>query len=159
MGSVRFPGWIETPLTQRVPPNFFRDTSRGVCRVKLSLGIGQGGHMLTLRFGAEARREAELERHLRHVALPPLIDIVAVVGVHLCIADQAASDIKTTERGDRKVDIPSWLVMIESGTPEAADEACDKLLASNLPGHGAMAEMERGLYLLQYCRMKTPGWA
>ena len=77
-----------TPLTQRVPPNFFRDTSRGICRVKLSLGVGQGGCMLTLRFGAEEGREAALEQHLRHAALPPLADIVSVVGVHLCVADR-----------------------------------------------------------------------
>ena len=147
-----------TPLTQRVPPNFFRDTARGVCRVKLSLGLGQGGSMLTLRFGAQPGREAELERHLRHVALAPLTDIVSVVGVHLCIADQAASDIQTTERGNRKVAIPNWLVMIESSTPEAADQACDQLLAGDLAAHGAAPEMERGLYTLQFCRMKTPGW-
>jgi hypothetical protein len=115
--------------------------------------------MITLRFGPEDGREAELEKHLRHVALPPLIDIVQVVGVHLAVADRAGSDIKTTERGDRKVDIPNWLVMIESGTPEAADEACDRLLASDLVRHGAAPETERGLYSLQFCRMKTPGWA
>ena len=28
-----------------------------------------------------------------------------------------------------------------------------------LAKHGARPEMERGLYALQYCRMKTPGWA
>ena len=148
-----------TPWTQKVPPTFFRDTARGICRVKFSQGLGQGGCMLTLRFGAETGRETELEKFLRHTALPPLIDIVQVVGVHLCVADQAASDIRTTERGDRKVDIPNWLVMIESGTPEAADEACDGLLAGDLAAHGTRAEMERGLYLLQFCRMKTPGWA
>ena len=148
-----------TPWTQRVPPIFFRDTARGICRVKFSQGLGQGGCMLTLRFGAEAGRGAELEKYLRYTGLPPLIDIVQVVGVHLCVADQAASDIRTTERGDRKVDIPNWLVMIESGTPEAADEACDGLLAGDLAAHGTRAEMERGLYLLQFCRMKTPGWA
>jgi len=115
--------------------------------------------MLTLRFGAEAGREAELEKHLRHVALPPLADIVLVTGVHLAIADRGASDIKTTERGDRKVDIPNWLIMIEGGMPEAVDEACDRLLAGNLAAHGAKPDMERGLYLLQYCRMKTPGRA
>jgi hypothetical protein len=148
-----------TPWTQRVPPMFFRDTARGICRVKLSLGVGQGGWILTLRLSAAAGREAELEKYLRHTALPPLADIVQVTGVHLGIADHGASDIKTTERGDRKVDIPSWLVMIESGTPEAADEACDKLLAGDLGKYGARPEMERGLYQLQYCRMKTPVWA
>ena len=72
--------------------------ARGICRVKLSLGVGQGGCMLTLRFGAEDGREAELEQHLRHTALPPLADIVLVSGVHLCIADQAGSGIKTAEK-------------------------------------------------------------
>jgi len=148
-----------TPWTQKVPPTYFRDTARGICRVKFSQGLGQGGCILTLRLDPEAGREAELEKYLRHTALPPLIDIVQVVGVHLAVADRAGSDIKTTERGDRKVDIPNWLVMIESGTPEAADAACDKLLAGDLVKYGARAEMERGLYTLQYCRMKTPGGA
>jgi hypothetical protein len=144
-----------TPLTRHVVPSYFRDTSRGVCRVKLSLGIGQGGYMLTLRLGAAAGRE----RHLRHVALPPLADIVSVVGVHLCVADQEASGIETAERRGRQVAVPNWLVMIEAAEAEAADRASDQLLAGKLAGHGAGGEMERGLYLLQYCRMKTPGRA
>ena len=78
-----------TPWTQRVPPTFFRDTSRGICRVKLSLGVGQGGWMLTLRFGAAEGREAELEKYLRHVALPPLADIVHGDRRASVIADQA----------------------------------------------------------------------
>jgi hypothetical protein len=127
--------------------------------VKLSLGIGHGGCMLTLRFGAEAGREAELQKHLTQVAMPPLTDIVSVVGVHLCVADRAASDIRTTERGDRKVDIPNWLVMIEGATAEATDEACNRLLEGNPGAHGATSKMERGLYMLQFCRVKTPGWA
>jgi len=49
--------------------------------------------------------------------------------------------------------------MIESATPEAADEACDRLLNGDLAAHGARSEMERGLYTLEFCRMKTPGWA
>ena len=117
--------------------------------------------MLTLRFGAEEGREAELEKHLRHA-------IAAAADRHrvrssACISPSRTTreaDIETTERGDRKVDgIPNWLVMIEAATPEAADEACDKLLAADPVKHGAHAEMERGLYSLQYCRMKTPGRA
>ena len=44
-----------TPWTQRVPPTFFRDTARGICRVKLSLGVGQGGSMLTLALRCRGR--------------------------------------------------------------------------------------------------------
>ena len=139
-----------TPGTRHVVPSYFRDTSRGVCRVRLSLGTGQGGWMLTLRFAAAAGREAELERHLRHAALPPLADIVSVVGVHLCIADQDASGIETAERRGRQVAVPNWLVMIEAAEADAADKACDLLLAGDLAGHGAGGEMKRGLYLLLY---------
>ena len=148
-----------TPWTQRVPPMFFRDTSRGVCRVRLSLGVGQGGYMLTLRLGAQGGREAELEKYLRHAVLPPLADIVSVVGVHLAIADKTGSAIETTERRGRQVDVPDWLIMIEAAEAEAADKACDQLLAADLASHGAHKEMERGLYMLQFCRMKTPGRA
>ena len=113
-----------TPWTRLVPPTYFRDTSRGICRVKLSLGVGQGGWMLTLRLGAAEGREDELEKYLRHTALPPLADIVQVTGVHLAIADDAGSRIETAEKKGRPVDgIPSWLIMIEGGTPEACDQA------------------------------------
>jgi hypothetical protein len=138
---------------------FFRDTSRGVCRVKLSLGVGQGGYMLTLRFGAQHGREAELEKYLRHSALPPLADMVSVVGVHLCIADKSGSAIETAEKRGRKVDVPDWLIMIEAAEAEAADKAADQLLAGDLAKRGARPGVERGLYMLQLCRMKTPGWA
>ncbi len=115
--------------------------------------------MLTLRFGAEAGREAELQKYLTQVALAPLADIVSVVGVHLAVADQAASSIETAERKGRPTVVPNWLVMIEAAEAEAAEAACDQLLAGGLTKHGAGATTERGLYLLQFCRMKTPGWA
>ena len=54
--------------------------------------------------------------------------------------------------------MPNWLVMIEAAEAEAADRACDQLLG-DLAGHGAAESTARGLYLLQYCRMKTPGRA
>src|SRR4029079_11437263 len=112
------------------------------------------------RFDAAEGREDELEKYLRHTALPPLADIVQVTGVHLAIADDAGSRIQTAEKKGRPVDgVPNWLIMIEGGTAEACDEACDGLLAGDLGKHGAKPEMERGLYALQYCRMKTPGKA
>jgi hypothetical protein len=137
----------------------FRNTSRGICRVVLSLGVAQGGFMLTLRFGAEAGREAELRRHLAHVALPPLIDVQNVVGVHFCISDAAASGLETAERKGRTVGVPDWLVMIEAGSAEAAGAACDRLLASGLVEHGALQGMDRGVYALEVSRVKMPGSA
>jgi len=143
-----------TPWTKRVVSNYFRDTSRGVCRLKFSQSCGDGGFMLTLQFGPVAGREAELETTLRHHVLPPVIDIAGVVGVHLCIADQAASDVETAERKGREVAIPKWLIMIEAVTAEAADAACDQIVAAGLAASGAAPGEDRALYMLQNCRMK-----
>jgi hypothetical protein len=49
--------------------------------------------------------------------------------------------------------------MIEAAEAEAADKAADQLLAADVAQHGARPGIERGLYMLQFCRMKTPGWA
>jgi hypothetical protein len=144
-----------TPWTKRVPSSYFRDTARGICRVKFSTSHSDGGYLITLQFGPAPGRENDLEKALRHTLLPPLIDVPAVVGVHLGIADAAASDVDTKERAGRKVIIPKWLVMIEGTTPEGADAACDKLVAADLAKHGATPEQDRGLYMLQNCRVKN----
>src|SRR5690242_4069526 len=115
-----------TPWTRRTVPAYFRNTARAVCRVRLSLGIGQGGLVLTLRFDAEPGREEALRQHLAHRALPPLVDMPTVVGVHLCVADLAASGIETAERRGRSVAVPSWVVLIEASTAEGADGAADR---------------------------------
>jgi hypothetical protein len=143
-----------TPWTAKVVPAFFRNTSRGVCRVELSVGVGQGGYMLTLRHGPQAGREDELKEHLVRTALPPLAERPAVVGVHLCIADREGSSIETAEKRGRKVGIPDWLVMIESVTAEAAEAACDALVAG-MSAKGAAPTMDRGLYSLHFTRTKT----
>jgi hypothetical protein len=137
-----------TPLTQRVPPNFFRDTSRGVCRVKLSLGVGQGGlhahAALGRRGGAGSRWNGICATRAAAAG-----DIVAVVGVHLCLADRGERH-QTTERGDARSTYPNWLVMIERRRrgPDEAATGCSMAIS---PPRCA-AEMERGLYTLEFCR-------
>jgi hypothetical protein len=143
-----------TPWTAKVVPSYFRNTSRGVCRVEHSSGVGQGGYILTLRHGPQPGREDELRQHLIGTALPPLLERPAVVGVHLCIADRAGSSIETKEKRGREVGIPDWLVLIETVTPEAADAACEALVAG-MGGKGAGTAMDRGLYSLQFNRTKT----
>jgi hypothetical protein len=143
-----------TPWTKDVVTKYFRDTSRGVCRMKFSQSCGDGGYMLTLQFGPVPGREAELDTALRHRVLPPIIDLAGMLAVHLCAADQAASDVETAERKGRAVAIPKWLIMIEAGTPEAADVACDTILAADLLNLGAEGAHDRALYLLQNSRIK-----
>jgi hypothetical protein len=143
-----------TPRTRAVVPAF-RNTSRGVCRVALSLGCGDGGFMATLRFGAAADQAALLERHLVTAALPPLSDIDGVSGVHLCIVDQKASGIETSERKGRHVDVPRWVVLLEGSDPSAVNGACDELVARGIERHGGVGPFVRGLYALEISCAKS----
>jgi hypothetical protein len=142
-----------TPWTAKVVPAFFQNTSRGVCKVEHSSGVGQGGFILTVRHGPQPGKADDLRRHLASV-LPPLLERPAIVGVHLCIADRQGSSIETKEKRGREVGIPDWLVMIESVTGEAAD-AAGNALASGMSANGAAPAIDRGLYSLQFTRTKT----
>jgi len=45
-----------TPLTRHVIPQYFHNMVRGVCDVRFSVGVGEGGWLITLRFAAAAER-------------------------------------------------------------------------------------------------------
>jgi hypothetical protein len=137
-----------TPLTRHVIPKYFRNMVRGVCGVRFSVGAGEGGWLITLRFAAVAGREDALSRHLAG-ALAGINEMPTILGAHLCVADARRSVIETSERKSHGAAVPAWLVMIEAATPGGADAAWDRLLASELTQHGAKAEIERGLYQLQ----------
>jgi len=136
-----------TPLTRHVIPNYFHNMVRGVCDVRFSVGVGEGGWLITLRFGAAAEQEQQLSRHLLQV-LPGINEMPTILGAHLCVADARASTIETSERKSHGAAVPEWLVMIEGATPDGAGAACDRL-QNDLPQHGARPEMLRGLYQLQ----------
>ncbi len=137
-----------TPLTRHVIPKYFRNMVRGVCDVRFSVGVEEGGWLITLRFAAQAGREDELSHHLVD-ALPSIHGMTTILGAHLCVADSRASTIETSERKSHGAAVPQWLVMIEGATPDGVDAAYDRLLAGELTQHGAKAELERGLYQLQ----------
>ena len=46
-------------------------------------------------------------------------------------------------------------VRIEGTTDTAVDKACDNVVASDLAKYGAAASQDRGLYMLQNCRVKN----
>jgi len=135
-----------TPATRRVIPNFFRNMVRGVCQVRASVGAGEGGFLLALRFACVAGRHAELSDHITQ-ALPGIVAMAEVLGAHLCVADVAASTIQTTERKSHGAAVPDWLVMIESVSAAGVNAAADKMMEGLAP-HGASA-IERGLYQLE----------
>jgi len=146
-----------TPWTQRAIVGFL-DTSRSLCRVAASFGTGQGGLLVTYRYDVAPGREDDQRRLLAHDILPALADAPGVVGVHLGIADRAASAIQTAEKKDLPpVLVPNWVILVEGGSETAPLLAsCDAaLLQARLMRAGAVAPILRGLYQLQYTRLKT----
>jgi hypothetical protein len=137
-----------TPWTRKVTAQF-RDTARGLARVLESVGPGAGGVMLTLRFDAEAAATDALRAAVRDAARSPRI-----AGAHLCVTDDAASGVRTTETKGR-TDIqppPTWFALIEATD---ADALAGVLPDATLTGAGAQGPFLRGLYRLEYQRSKT----
>ncbi len=103
-----------TDWTKRVVPSF-RNVARSICRVAFTSGVGSGGVILTMRFDIDAaRRAAAIEALTTHV-LPPLALRKGIAGVHLCLADEAISNVETAEkkaRADTTL-VPTWIVLIE----------------------------------------------
>ena len=135
-------------LTQATT-QYVTDSARALARVRLSLGIGQGGLMLTLRFDAEAQVASDLDRFVRD-ALHAAAQLPGIVGAHFCVADMAASRMVPREREGRPTTIPSWIVLLEGITHEAVEDAADRhFAATSLAQHGAQAAIERDLYAHQ----------
>ncbi|MSP02676.1 MAG: hypothetical protein EXR07_16750 [Acetobacteraceae bacterium] len=137
-----------TPGTRATTAKF-TDTFRALSRVLISHGPGMGGAMLTIRFECD-------EPHL--IAVRAMVRAASqarrVTGAHLCRADQAASLVRTTETKGR-ADIqppPSCFIMVEATDAEALT---DILLDRALLGAGAVGPFVRGVYRLEYTRMKT----
>ncbi|MGH7212580.1 MAG: hypothetical protein ACREF1_14100, partial [Acetobacteraceae bacterium] len=137
-----------TPWTKTVTARF-RDTARALARVVLTCGPGCGGIMLTIGFDVPADAESAIAEAARRTA-----DAPRVTGVHLCRADDAASSVRTAESRDR-TDIqapPSWFVMVEATDVSALSPI---LPDPALREAGASAVRQRGIYRLEYERLKT----
>jgi hypothetical protein len=137
-----------TPATKATTAKF-TDTFRALSRVLVSHGAGMGGAMLTIRFDCD-------QPHL--IAVRAMVRAAAqarrVTGAHLCLGDAAASSVRTAETRDR-ADIqspPSCFILVEATDPEALT---DILLERALLGAGAIGPFIRGVYRLEYTRVKT----
>ncbi len=160
--AVSGPAYLErlnhpTPWTQQTVQGF-RNVSRSVCRVECSIGVGQGGVMLTVRFDAAPEKSDALRRYLVSEVVPGLAKEPGVAGVHFCRADPSTSRIDTAEKKARASAtlVPNWILMIE-GVNQAFVEAARKLGASDhqLIAHGATAPIEAGTYFLEHSLGRT----
>jgi hypothetical protein len=144
-----------TEWTRRVLPHF-RNVARSICRVAYTGGVGSGGVMLTMCFDVEAtHRESALDGLTRAI-LPPLAYRHGVSGVHLLLADEAASKLETAEATARTyaTRVPTWVVLIEGNSAADARTAGESLAPALTRHHASTSAI--AVYRHEYTRLKTP---
>ena len=137
-----------TPGTKATTARF-TGTFRALSRVLVSHGPGMGGALLTIRFDCEEPDLIAVRAMVRAAA-----QAKRITGAHLCKSDAAASAVRTAETRER-ADIqtpPSCFILVEATDPNALT---DILLDRALLGAGARGPFVRGVYRLEYIRMKT----
>jgi hypothetical protein len=139
-----------TPWTRKVTAAF-RDTSRGLARVLVTLGRGPGGVLATLRFTPPSASEPTLSAAVRGL-IHEIVELPMITGAHLAASNAHASNVKTAESETRS-DIqasPDWFVLIEACAPEALDEPIRRLENSD-----CILRPIIGRYVNEYSRLKT----
>ncbi len=139
-----------TPWTRRIMAHF-HDTSRTICDVVVSLGLGEGAWMEAIQI--RATDGVAFQPACAGEILPALIAVPGVCGAHLLHGRPLAGAVNTTEtelRGgpDASTD---WIVMVEAaGESVVREQRAGILSQANLMASGAGPEIVRGLYRLQF---------
>ena len=141
-----------TPATTRTLA-YFENTSRAVCRVVHSRGTSSGGHMLAMRLEAPAAQRDAVVGHLGGAVFAELAAQAGVLACHLFVADQGASRLNTAESNTRAFDVPAWVLLVETSTVGAAEQAWRLIDGSGLRGLDVAVRDDAAIYSLEICRL------
>jgi hypothetical protein len=137
--------------TKRVVRHF-RDTSRTVCSVAASLGVGDGAFVGTIRLMSRPAAGKLAEQVATSVAQPMLAE-PGIVAVHL-LEGQADSGGQTAEKAlrDRPDQQAAWILLIEATDREPLERVFERhAFRDALAAAGAdYGDNDRGVYRLQY---------
>lgn len=143
-----------TPATVEALKHFL-NTSRAVCRVVASVGSSSGGHVLAMRLEAAANGES-VRRYLAEDVFLRVSSMVGVLACHLFSADPSASHLNTAESRTRAFDVPSWVLLVEASTEEAAICAQRLIDGPDLQRLGVSVRSDAAIYALEICRLAQP---
>jgi len=134
----------------------FNDTSRTICTVRRSVGLGDGAAVLTARL----RTQAEAQDFIASVSNDFLAvsERTGIVAIHLLQGDQQASTRPTAEKQLRRAvdEVVEWILLVEavdSGT--LAELSDDSAFVSGLVRAGAEPDSEIGIYNLQFALLAS----
>ena len=141
-----------TPWTLATVPHF-RNVARALCEVAASAGDGQGGLIATFRYAVAAGMEAQ--HRLRMLArIDAFAEQSGIAGLHLLVADLAASSVATAERQARAggTQVPAWIVLAEAWGDEQSFVDWTEGFACGDAFREAQAVPEHAVYRLQNSR-------
>lgn len=136
--------------TKRVVRHF-RDTSRTICAVADSRGLGDGAYVAALRLAAT-------DRDIFLAALSPVMDaldtVPKIVAVHLLEGQGGGSNGSTAEKDLRSQpdQTADWILLVEATDQDALADALAGIVSPALPGiaNGYDEARDCGIYRLQY---------
>lgn len=106
-----------TEWSLKVLPSF-RNNLRGVCRILSSNGYGDGGYVLSLRYGLPEDADDTVVRE----TIDGWLDRPRVTGVHLIRCDQGLSAVDPSLNRGRTISLPDRVLLVEGSALEALEQ-------------------------------------
>ncbi|MBU6497136.1 MAG: hypothetical protein KGJ41_11915 [Rhodospirillales bacterium] len=140
-----------TPWTRRVIAQF-RNTSRTVCDVALSLGAGEGGAIETIRLESAIADPAGYQGAMEAGVLRKLLAAPGITAAHLLRgrpADSATGTAETALRQGRD-EVADWILLFEAIDAASLRQAREGAASdAALMQAGTRPGSRRGIYALQ----------
>lgn len=142
-----------SPWTKRVVQHF-EDTSRTICTVSESKGLGDGAVVATLKLVTRSDRET-FRREISTRIMGPLMEAESIIAVHLLEGQGGGANGQTVEKELRKQPdhTAAWILLVEAADARAiAGVLTGPMSENSLSSAGATLETSSslGVYQLQY---------
>lgn len=154
LGSPAYLERLNLPTeATRLALQYFRNTSRAVCRLACSMGSSSGGHILTMRLQVPEGQGESFCRYAAGHLFPRALTLTGVVACHLYAADESASHIPTAESRARDFDVPTWTLLAEATTPANLEQLGRLAEGPAIAGLGVRPGADAAIYDLEICRL------
>ena len=145
-----------TDWTRQVVAHFL-DTSRTICDVAWTTGLGEGGFIEAISFETTLAPD-ELASGLKEPLSEALPAIPGIIAIHLLEGQTHAGQGRTAEKALRggPDKVAGWILLVEASSPQALEQFRSEVgSSSQLERHGKASSVNRGIYALQFALTKA----
>lgn len=158
LSSATYQARLNAPTgwTRQVVAHFL-DTSRTICDVAWTTGLGEGGVIEAISFEATLAPD-KLASSLKGPLSEALAAIPGIVGIHLLQGQTQAGQGQTAEKALRggPDKVAAWILLVEGNSPKALEKFRSEVGSNSLlERHGKASAINRGIYALQFALTKA----